>query len=46
MKKLFLSVLLLVAALLLSACSYMVEDPPVQIGEATVYITAEPMADD
>ena len=40
MKRLIL--LLLVLVLLLSACSYMVEDPPVQIGESVVYITPEP----
>ena len=40
MKRLILPLIALL--LLLSACSYMVEDPPVQIGESVVYITPEP----
>ena len=40
MKRLILPLIAL--ALLLSACGYMVEDPPVQIGKSVVYITPEP----
>ncbi len=40
--KLKLAALLAALALLLCACSYMVEDRPVQVGERVIRITPEP----